>query len=203
MEAARNRFGNLGFWMIAMVVFGWVAPALAAETMDESLVLVAKPGLRDRLYGATILVVKSIKNGQHIGLIVNKPTRVTLGKLFPDHEPSRKVTEPVYLGGPVNTEIIFALVHRGDSPGKSSVQIAPGLFLAHERDVVDRIIETEADHARFYAGLVLWRSGELRAELNQGFWYVLDADSDLVLRKSMEGVWEDLVRRSEQKANSI
>jgi len=199
-----NRVVSASYFILAvMTALGWAVPATAAETYDDSLVLVAKPALRDRVYGATILVVKPINNNQHIGLIVNKPTRVTLGKLFPNHEPSRKVTEPVYLGGPVSTEIIFALVHRGDSPGKRSVQIAPDLYLAHERDIVDRIIETEADHARFFAGLVLWRPGELRAEIERGFWYVLDADTDLVLPKSTEGMWEDLVRRSEQKANSI
>ena len=198
-----RRLMHIGCFILLVTVFGWSAPALSAEADGEAMVLIAKPEFRDRLYGATILVVRPMKNDQHMGLIVNKPTRVTLGKLFPNHEPSRKVTEPVYLGGPVNTEIIFALVHRGDSPGKSSVQITPDLYLAHEREVVDRIIETEADHARFFAGLVLWRPGELRSEIKRGFWYVLDADADVVLPKSTEGLWEDLVRRSEQRANSI
>ena len=198
-----NRFVYMGYFIMAAAVCGWVGPVGAVEVDDAPLVLVAKPALHDRLYGATILVVKPVNDDQHIGFIVNKPTRVTLGKLFPDHEPSRKVTEPIYLGGPVNSETIFALVQRGDSPGRRSVRIAPDIYLAHEREVVDRIIETEADHARFFAGLVLWRPGELRAEVRRGFWYVLDAEADLVLPKSTEGLWEDLVRRSVQKENSI
>ena len=128
---------------------------------------------------------------------------MTLAKLFPDHVPSRKVVEPVFLGGPVNSETIFALVQRKDSPSSRSMQIAPDLYLAHERDVVDRIIETEADHARFFAGLVLWRPGELDAEIRRGFWFVLDADASLVLRKSTQGMWEELVRTQQQKANTI
>ena len=200
---ACSRLVYLGFFAIVATVLGWSAPAAAADNVDEAMILVAKPALRDRLYGATVLVVKPIGNNQHMGFIVNKPTRMTLAKLFPDHVPSRKVTEPVYLGGPVNTEILFALVQRGDSPGKSSLQIAPDLFLAHERDVVDRIIETEADHARFFAGLVLWRPGELNAEIKQGYWYVQDANTELVLPKSTEGMWEGLVRELEIKAKAI
>lgn len=178
-------------------------PALAAEAVDETVILVAKPALRDRLYGATILISKPLGNGQHIGLIVNKPTPMTLGRLFPGHGPSLKVTDPVYLGGPVSTEVIFALVQRGDSPGNRSVQLTSDLYLVLDREVVDRVIEGEADHARFYAGMVLWRPGELRAELERGFWYVHDVDANLVLRKSMTGMWEELVKRSEQQKNMI
>lgn len=200
--SAFSRFAYLGYFAIALVAF-WTASAPAQQPGDEPLILVAKPALRDNLYGATILVAKPLGNKQHIGFIVNKPTRVTLAKLFPDHVPSRKVAEPVFLGGPVNSETIFALVQRKDSPGSRSMQIAPDLYLAHERDVVDRIIETEADHARFFAGLVLWRPGELDAEIRRGFWFVLDADSSLVLRKSTQGMWEELVRSQVQKANTI
>jgi hypothetical protein len=34
--------------------------------------------------------------------------------------------------------------------------MVPGLFAAFEAPVVDRIIESEADHARFMAELVAW-----------------------------------------------
>jgi len=83
------------------------------------------------------------------------------------------------------------------------MQLTPDLYLVLDRDLVDRVIEAEADHARFFAGMVLWRPGELRAEIERGFWYVLDADANLVLRKSMSGMWEELVKRSEQQKNMI
>jgi putative transcriptional regulator len=198
-----SRLTCLASFLIALVVPGWMPAAAAQEAAGEPLILVAKPALRDNLYGATILVAKPMGNNQHIGFIVNKPTRVTLAKLFPEHVPSRKVAEPVFLGGPVNSETIFALVQRKDSPGSRSMQISADLYLAHERDIVDRIIETEADHARFFAGLVLWRPGELDTEIRRGFWYVMDSDSSLVLRRSTQGLWEELVKTQQQKANMI
>jgi putative transcriptional regulator len=171
----------------------------APESLDEPLMLVAKPALRDRIYGATILIVRPTSQGRHIGLIVNKPTPVTLGKLFPDHPPSQKVTDPVYLGGPVSMEVLFALVQGRDNPGTGAMQITPDLHLVVDRASVDRIIETGAKQARFFAGVVLWAPGELRAEIDKGFWYVQDADTSLVLRKSTSGLWEELVKRSQQQ----
>ena len=37
----------------------------------------------------------------------------------------------------------------------------------------------------------------------RGLWYLVDARADLVLRKSTDSLWEELVGRSERKANAI
>lgn len=198
----RRTIASLACFLVAACVLA-SAPARAAAPADEPVILVAKPALRDRVYGATILITKPIGNDQHIGFIVNKPTPMTLGRLFPNHEPSQKVPEPVYLGGPVSPELLFVLQQRRDSPGSRSMQVMPDLYLVLERDLVDRIIESGAPQARFFAGIVLWRPGELLSEIDRGFWYVLDAETNLVLRKSTEGMWEELVKRSLLKANMI
>jgi len=190
-------------FLLAVAAFAGTVPACAMEPADEPVMLVAKPALRDRLYGATILIAKPLRNGQHIGFIVNRPTPVKLGTLFPDHGPSQKVVEPIYLGGPVNIETVFALVQRKGHPDARSMQLTPDLYLVVDRDLVDRVIEAEADRARFYAGVVLWAPGELNAEIAKGFWYVDDADVSLVLRKSTAGMWEELVKRLEQRARGI
>jgi len=189
--------------LLAVLAIAGTAPARAVEPADEPVILVAKPALRDRLYRGTILIARPLRSGQHIGFIVNRPTPVKLGTLFPDHGPSQKVVEPIYLGGPVSIEVLFALVQRKDSPGKRAMQLTPDLYLVVDRDLVDHVIESEADHARFYAGVVLWAPGELDAEIERGFWYVDDADVSLVLRKSTDGMWEELVKRLEQRSRGI
>ena len=187
----------------AILTIAWAAPARAADADDDSIVLVAKRQLHDKLYGSTILLTRPIGAARHVGFIMNKPTQVTLGKLFPTHEPSKKVADPVFLGGPVSPEVIFALVQGKQSPGGRSIQILEDLYLAIDSDVVDAVIEKQPAQARFFAGMVLWRPGELHEEIKRGLWYTLDAKSDLVLRKSVEGMWEEFVGRSERKANSI
>ena len=82
------------------------ASALAgAADVGNAVVLVAKPELKDALYGSSVLVVRPLGGDQHLGFIVNRPTRTTLGELFPEDGPSQKVLDPVYLGGPFNTQL--------------------------------------------------------------------------------------------------
>lgn len=185
--------------LLVLILLGWSA-ALRAADISQAVILVAKPGLRDALYGSTVLIAKSVGPDQHVGFIINRPTRFTLGKLFPEHAPAQKVIDPVYLGGPISSQLIFALVQRPDSPGGNSFQLMEDLFVAFDAETVDRIIEAEPQHTRFVAGLVAWRPGELQEEIKRGLWYVLEPDAALVLRKPTDGLWEELVRRSEQAA---
>lgn len=172
-----------------------LSASASAEEVSEPVILVAKPGLRDDLYGSSILVVTPLGGDEHIGFIVNRPTTVSLGAMLPQHGPAQKVVDPVYLGGPAGSQTIFAMVQRPESPGGHSVALMPGLYLAFDVPVLDRIIETEPNRARFMAGLVAWQAGELRAEIEAGAWYVLKPDATLVMREP-EGLWEELVRRS-------
>jgi putative transcriptional regulator len=204
MAAMNERLSIPALFMAACAIaaIAWSSPARPAE-LSDSIILVAKRQLQDRLYGATILIARPIGGERHVGFIINKPTQMTLGKLFPTHEPSRKVSDPVYLGGPVSPEVIFALVQGRESPGGRSIRILDDLYLAIDSDVVDRVIEKQPAQARFLAGMVLWRPGELRDEVKRGMWYLQDAKADLVLRKPTDGMWEELLGRSERKANSI
>jgi putative transcriptional regulator len=140
---------------------------------------------------------------RHVGFILNRPTSVTLGTAFPEDGAAKKIVDPVYVGGPAETQAIFALVERRDSPGGVSLQLMPGLFVAFDRDTVDRIIRSEPEHARFVAGAVGWAEGELRDEVERGAWYVLEPEAGLALRKPTQGLWEELVRRSQIAANAI
>ena len=182
--------------LVGSVVFavGALSGARAAD-VHEPVLLVAKPELGE-FYRNTVLFVRPMGNGRHVGFIINRPTPMTLGKLFPEHGPSAKVTNPVLLGGPVNVDSVFAVVHKQAKPGDKSIPLTPDMSLAFDVETVDRIIEQEGNAARFFVGLVVWQPGELEAELQRDFWFVMQSDSDLVFRKTTDGLWDELVQRS-------
>ena len=76
--------------LIAAFLLALAAPlAWSADFNAGTAILVAKREMNDRVYGSTVLIVRPLGEGRHIGFIVNKPTSVTLGKLFPKHPPSQ------------------------------------------------------------------------------------------------------------------
>ena len=179
------------------------AATVQAADLSKPLILVAAPELHDPVYGATVIVVAPLGSDEHIGFIINRPSEVTLANVFPEDGPSQKVRDPVYLGGPYEPGLVFALVERAKSPGGKSLEMMPGLYAAADAATVDSIIKGDAAKARFVAGLVAWKPGELEQEIERKVWYVLEPDARVVLRKPADGLWEDLVRRSQAAANTI
>ena len=174
----------------ALAVALWIDPALAQE--EETVFLIAHPSFRDLDYRQTVLIAAPAPNGGHVGVILNRPTRRSLGSLFPEHEPSKKVLDPVYYGGPFSRGALVALVKTDTAPGGGTVPIMKSLYMAFRANTIDRIIESTPNEARYYVGYVGWRPGELKAEIERGLWSVLSPDLDTVFRKEMEGLWEEL-----------
>jgi len=174
-----------------------------AEDSDKTLLLVAKRALKDPLYSSTILLAKPLPDGTHVGFILNRPTNVKLGEIFPEHEPSKKIADPLFLGGPADVNLVFAVVANHDGSRDDSMLLTPELSLAYSGGTVDRVIESESERARFFMGLVVWRPGQLDEELKRGLWHVQEPEAKLVLRKKTDGLWDELVRQSEARADMI
>ena len=68
--------------------------------------------------------------------------------------------------------------------------------MAFRVNTIDSVIETHPNDARYYVGYVGWRPGELKAEIDRGIWSVLGADLDVVFRKDMEGLWEEMLQQT-------
>ena len=167
------------------------ACAAGAQDLDKPLLLVAAPDLQGPYSHTALLVVP--QGGQHVGFILNRATSVTLAALFPEHAPSAKVADPVFFGGPERVNAIFAVVAR--NPGAPSVRLFGDLHVTAQAEVVDRIIEQTPNDARYFAGFVGWRPGELAAELESGFWYTAEPDAALVFSTDTGTMWEALMKR--------
>ena len=173
-----------------------IAGVGAGHAQDEALILVAHPAFRDLEYRNTVLIAAPAPNGGHIGVILNRPTRRSLGSLFPEHEPSKKVADPVYYGGPFSRGALVALVRAESAPGAGTVPVMKNLYLAFRANTIDQVIESTPNEARYFVGYVGWRPGELKGEIDRGLWSVTGASIDTVFRKDTEGLWEELQQAS-------
>jgi len=180
---------------LAVLAVLLATPALAQE---DAMILIAHPAFRDLEYRQTVLIAAPAPNGGHVGVILNRPTRRSLGSLFPEHEPSKKVVDPVYYGGPFSRGALVALVRADQSPGSGSVPLMKDLYLAFRANTIDHVIETTPNEARYFVGYVGWRPGELKSEIDRGLWSVVNADLDMVFRKDTDGLWEELLQSTKR-----
>lgn len=184
-------------WMLLLALSGlpgWVG----AQGAEDAMFLVAHPAFRDLEYRQTVLIAAPAPNGGHVGVILNRPTRRSLSSLFPEHEPSKRVADPVFYGGPFSRGALVALVKADQTPGAGTVPLMKNLYLAFRANTIDHVIEATPNEARYFVGYVGWRPGELKSEIDRGLWSVVTAEIDTVFRKDTEGLWEELLQSSKR-----
>lgn len=146
--------------------------------------LIAMPGMMDDNFaGAVVYICDHTSNGA-MGLVVNRPTDVDLATLFDKIdlklEIQPKASEPVYFGGPVQTDRGFVLHEQSEaehtSHYSSSLRVPGGLAMTTSKDILQ---EVAAGHGpqRFlmtlgYAG---WSAGQLEDEIARNGWLNIPA----------------------------
>ncbi len=160
---------------------------VTAETESTDLsnhFLLAMPNMADPNFsGAVVLIAEHSERGA-LGLVVNKPTTMTLATLLERidlaHHDDDQARLPVYFGGPVQTDRGFVL-HQPQGDWSSTVAIGPDLSLTTSKDVLEAVAEGEGPERLLvtlgYAG---WGPGQLEAEISQNAWLTVKADPALL-----------------------
>jgi putative transcriptional regulator len=185
-----KRFAHLFLFSLLLMAsaarFAWAGDAPTAVT------LVATDALEGTPFEQTVIVAAPLPNGGHVGFIINRPTDVKLGTLFPEEASSHKVDAPVSYGGPMLPRAVFALTHQAPDGDGDIVTLMPGLVAVLDAAGVDHILETTPNDARYFVGLIVWAPEELAAQLDAGAWDVKPGDPGLVLRAKSIRLWQEL-----------
>jgi putative transcriptional regulator len=184
-------------YILSAATLLYTPAASAGEPEPEgTIILVAKPELTDPVFARTVLIATPLPSGLHVGVILNRPTDKLLTSLFPQHAPSKQVRDPVYFGGPMLPDVLVALVTGNGAAAKGALKLGEGLFLVAQGEAIDNVIEKTPNAAHYFVGTVVWRPGELDAELRRGFWSVLDVEQDIVFARKPQDLWQELRRKS-------
>jgi len=156
--------------------------------------LIAMPGMADGNFsGAVIYLCEHTENGA-LGLVINKPIDIKLKNLFAKVELSLDsaalAEQPVYFGGPVQTERGFVLHERmGDahSPYSSTLSIPGGLEMTTSKDVLEAL-SAGAGPKRLLVtlGYSGWAAGQLEEELGRNGWLTVDATPEIIFDTPVE-----------------
>jgi putative transcriptional regulator len=164
--------------------------------MEESLsgqLLLASPALQDPNFRRTVILVGAHSEEGAMGVVLNRPSQVTVGEAVPQLEPAVDERETVYVGGPVQpSSIVFLAEFLDPSPAGLMVLGRIG-FPAPEADI-DKLAEATA-RRRVFAGYAGWGEGQLDEELEEGDWIPHPARPDDVFTDDPEDLWSEVLTR--------
>ena len=159
--------------------------------------LIAMPGMADETFAGAVVYLCEHNEKGALGLVINKPIDIKLRNLFENVELKLDradlaglADQPVYFGGPVQTERGFVLHHKqgeGGVPYNSTLSIPGGLEMTTSKDVLEAMAGGSGpDKVLITLGYSGWQAGQLEDELGRNGWLTVDADHKVIFDTPIE-----------------
>ncbi len=158
--------------------------------------LIAGPGLLDPNFWRTVVLVGEHSEDGALGVVLNRPTPVSVGEVLADWREVVAEPEVLFQGGPVSTEGALAIGWLRDTEdvpvGFREVHGPLGVV---DLDTPVELIDGSLSGMRIFAGYAGWGSEQLAAEIEEGSWYVVPGEARDVFRDDPSDLWRDVLRR--------
>jgi putative transcriptional regulator len=187
------------FCALLLALAGAAMPCLGD---DAASFLVARENLPDPNFGNAVVLVMPPEGPGVLGIIVNKPTRLPLSRLFPDDTRLAKLEDRVFFGGPVSPQTV-SFVFRADKAPEDAMEVMKGVYVSSDGDLLRELLAREkpTEGLRVFIGYAGWGPGQLEGEIARGDWHHADADARSLFDRRPESLWYDLdIKASATKA---
>ena len=156
--------------------------------------LIAMPGMLDHHFAGSVVYLCEHNAQGALGLVINKPTDLTLGELFDKIDlslgESPLAAQPVFFGGPVQTERGFVLHEPAGADGpawSSTLRVPGGLAMTTSKDVLEALAEGRGPQRVLVTlGYSGWSAGQLEDEIGRNGWLTVAADPAVVFDTPVE-----------------
>lgn len=186
----------IGLWLLLSL-----APtSVWAQISSQSIMLVASTQMSDPRFQRTVILVTRHGRSPPLGVIINRPTNATLGKLFPKL-PEQEAKRQLFLGGPVATDMI-AFLFRSTTGSEDAIAVTKQIHLGRSGVTLSALLRGERTHTglRVFVGYSGWAEGQLENEISRGGWHVLPVDQEMLFDKDVDLIWPELIRRATQQS---
>jgi putative transcriptional regulator len=163
--------------------------------------LIAETELQDpNFFRTVVLIIHHTEEGA-FGLVVNRESEVTVGEVLDSVEGTVLEDSPVFVGGPVQQNYVFALNNGIPRQYRSEHSEEPtsGVFFEPSFGHIIDYVKSEAYHLavgpevpqiRVFAGYSGWGAGQLESELEDEAWFVNHASGDVIFQAEATEGWK-------------
>lgn len=168
--------------------------------------LIAETDLQDPNFFRTVVLVIHHNEEGAFGLVVNRQSDVTAGEVIDDVDGSALEEAPVFVGGPVQQNYVFAL-HDGIPEryrSEHSEEPCGGVFFEPSfQHVIDYVRSedyqtgepSELPRIRVIAGYSGWGPGQLEDELTAEAWFVNPGSGDVIFQAAPSEGWKEALSK--------
>lgn len=166
--------------------------------IEPGVLLVAAPTLLDPNFRRTVVYVIDHRTEGTLGVILNRPSDVSVLDVLPAWGPHVSRPQAVFVGGPVEqrTALCLTALRTGEDVAKLDglVEVCGPVALV-DLDIDPVPLLPKVRGLRVFAGYAGWDEGQLVEEIARGDWFVVPALPDDVLNPPGRDLWAKVLRR--------
>jgi putative transcriptional regulator len=167
--------------------------ASAAGTLNlANHFLIAMPSMQDPVFGGTVVYVCEHNENGVLGVVINKPTDMTMQVLFEridlklEEGMESHVDEPIMFGGPVQDDRGFVL-HTPGQRYSSSLTVTEDVAFTTSIDVLEAVAAGDGPSQMLVSiGYSGWSPGQLEDEISRNGWLTVGADPKILFNLPIE-----------------
>jgi putative AlgH/UPF0301 family transcriptional regulator len=170
------------------------------KSLAAGKVLVASRNLGDPHFAKTVILLVHYDALGVLGLVLNHRTDVPLSRVLDTLKAAKDRSDPVYLGGPLETAAVFALLQSTAKP-EGAEHIFGGVYLINSKPLFEQTISAQPkpDVFHVYLGYAGWSQDQLRQEVELGAWFVFPAEPSTVFNADPDALWPEMIRKTEMQ----
>ena len=173
--------------------------SLAAQEPAAGRLLVASPTLLDPNFADTVVLLLDHDEEGTLGVVLNRPTTVPVGSVLPGWADTVDDPPVLFDGGPVSADSALAVacvpVADGEDPVGFRRLFGPTGMV--DLDTPMEVLAPAMTRMRIFAGYAGWGGGQLDAEVEEGSWYVVPAETADIFADAPEDLWREVLRRQQ------
>lgn len=158
--------------------------------------LVATPLLTDPNFTRSVVLVLDHNDEGALGIVVNRPLEVDVSAVLPAWQPHVTAPGRLFRGGPVALDSALGVVAvpAGAAEPVGVRRIIGSLGLV-DLDTPPQVVSGGVTGLRIFAGYAGWGDGQVEGEIDEGAWYVVDAEPRDAFSDEPQLLWSQVLRR--------
>jgi putative transcriptional regulator len=155
--------------------------------------LLASPTLLDPNFRRSVVLIGVHSEEGALGVVLNRPSGVTVDEAVPQLGTAVAGPEPVYIGGPVQPASVVLLAEFCDPAPAGMLVVGRIGFPAADTDLEQ--LAQATTRRRVFAGFAGWGGGQLDAEVDHGDWIAHSAMPEDVFTELPDELWGNVLAR--------
>lgn len=165
--------------------------------------LVASRQTGDPFFKESVVLMLPVRQGPLlVGVIINKPTKISVHDLFPDSPILEKSEVKAYFGGPVDLDVgARSAIFRSKTPPKDAALVFDDVYVTFNAAEIMALAENaqQASTLRILIGRAQWDPEQLQGEASMGAWHSEPASTDSIFGTLPDALWRILIDKAEPK----